>query len=320
MPSSRRSVLSIMAAISILALSATGAAAKPSGAGSSTTTLSGPATCDLKVALRLGPLTDDFLVAPVGNELEFYGFGFQPNTEVDVLFGRPATDGQSFVVTVTTDDVGDFFFILYFEPGEEGQWTVRAPEVAPVPGCSGSDEVEVSVETRHRFTDISGHPFESEITWLFQRGITLSGCAHTLYCPNDVVTREQMASFLVRALYLPQTSTDFFTDDETSVHEPDINRLAGSGITTGCTATRFCPGQPVTRQEMASFLVRGLGLPQTTADFFTDDETSIHESDINRLAASGITTGCTTTQFCPTATVTRGQMAAFLERALFGTP
>jgi hypothetical protein len=66
---------------------------------------------------------------------------------------------------------------------------------------------------------------------------------------------------------------------------------------------------------MASFLVRAKGLPATGTDFFTDDEGSIHEDDINRLAASGITTGCSPGLYCPTREVTREEMAAFLHRA-----
>lgn len=67
---------------------------------------------------------------------------------------------------------------------------------------------------------------------------------------------------------------------------------------------------------MAAFLDRALHLPPTAIDHFTDDETSSFEASIDRLAASGITKGCTATTFCPKATVTRGQMAAFLRRAL----
>jgi hypothetical protein len=67
---------------------------------------------------------------------------------------------------------------------------------------------------------------------------------------------------------------------------------------------------------MAAFLVRALDLPITSSDYFTDDNVSIFEGDINRLAASGITSGCGTTSFCPNDNVTRGQMAAFLKRAL----
>ena len=53
-----------------------------------------------------------------------------------------------------------------------------------------------------------------------------------------------------------------FTDDDGSVHEPNINGLAASGVSKGCNPpdnTRYCPERAVTRAEMATFLVRGLG-------------------------------------------------------------
>ena len=165
------------------------------------------------------------------------------------------------------------------------------------------------------FSDTAGSSFEYDIAWLAESGIT-AGCGGDRFCPRSVVTREQMASFLGRALDLPATSTDFFTDDERSAHEPDINRLAASGTTGGCAPDRFCPSGSVTREQMASFLGRALDLPATSTDFFTDDEGSPHETDINRLAASGITGGCGATTFCPRGAITREQMAAFLHRAL----
>jgi hypothetical protein len=124
-----------------------------------------------------------------------------------------------------------------------------------------------------------------------------------------------MASFLVRALDLPPVSDGPFTDIAVSVHEANINALFAAGITTGCTPTRYCPEQPVTREQMASFLTRAFALTPGP-DQFTDDEASIHEDDINSLAAAAITTGCTPTTFCPGDDVTREQMAAFLYRSL----
>jgi glucose/arabinose dehydrogenase len=167
------------------------------------------------------------------------------------------------------------------------------------------------------FVDIVGSPFEADINWLVAEGIT-TGCATNppRYCPSNPVTRAQMASFLVRALDLPAATTDHFSDDETSIHEADINALADAGITTGCGGGRYCPSASVSRAQMASFLVRAFALAPWTGDFFTDDETSIHEADINALAAAGITTGCTATTYCPTQAVTRAQMAAFLRRAI----
>jgi hypothetical protein len=125
-----------------------------------------------------------------------------------------------------------------------------------------------------------------------------------------------MAAFLARALDLPPTDEDFFTDDDGHTLELSINRVAAAGITFGCTTTRYCPEANVTREQMASFIARGFDLPATTQDFFTDDETSTHEASINRLAAAGITGGCTATKYCPKDVTTRAQMAAFLHRAI----
>jgi hypothetical protein len=70
---------------------------------------------------------------------------------------------------------------------------------------------------------------------------------------------------------------------------------------------------------MAAFLVRALGLTKGGGtDRFTDDNGSVFETDINRIAKAGITAGCNppaNTRFCPSNRVTRGQMAAFLHRA-----
>jgi hypothetical protein len=114
---------------------------------------------------------------------------------------------------------------------------------------------------------------------------------------------------------LPPATTDFFTDDAGSAHQGDINALAAAGVTRGCDTARYCPTLSVTREQMASFLVRALELPQVATDYFTDDAGSTHQGDINALAAAGITTGCSPTTFCGGDPVSREQMAAFLERA-----
>ena len=71
---------------------------------------------------------------------------------------------------------------------------------------------------------------------------------------------------------------------------------------------------------MAAFLVRALGLVDHDPLIdFDDDEGSIFEDAIEKLATAGITKGCNppeNTRFCPKERVTREQMAAFLRRAL----
>ena len=99
------------------------------------------------------------------------------------------------------------------------------------------------------------------------------------------------------------------------VFYPDINRIAQAAITNGCGGGMYCPAPSVTREEMASFLSRALGLPAAPADYFWDDTGSPHEDAINRLAAAGITNGCGGGKYCPSQSVTREEMAAFLHRA-----
>jgi uncharacterized delta-60 repeat protein len=117
-----------------------------------------------------------------------------------------------------------------------------------------------------------------------------------------------------------------FVDDDDSVFENAIEKLAASEITLGCNPpdnNRFCPDDPVTRGQMAAFLVRALGYTDDGGgDLFVDDDDSVFQGAIDRLGTAGVTQGCNppdNNRFCPDDPVTRGQMAAFLARA-FGLP
>ena len=111
-------------------------------------------------------------------------------------------------------------------------------------------------------------------------------------------------------------------DIASSVFVDDIVWLAEEDITRGCNPPdndQFCPDKTVTRGQMAAFLVRFLDLTDIDpAIEFADTSGNILEQDILKLATAGITRGCNTdgTLFCPDKGVTRGQMAAFLVRAL----
>ena len=201
---------------------------------------------------------------------------------------------------------------------ELGGGTAKVYEAAraATPDPSGIDHHVVTGSVAIApFTDTCTSSFRADIEWMYFSAIT-TGCSPTTYCPTATVTREQMAGFLVRAFDLPSTTTDYFNDDESSTLENEINALRKSGITTGCSIGKYCPKGEVTREQMASFLVRALDLPPTTTDYFVDDNGRTSEDDINSLRKAGITTGCDATHYCPTATVTREQMAGFLHRAL----
>jgi len=138
---------------------------------------------------------------------------------------------------------------------------------------------------------------------------------------GEVVTRAEMAMLLSRALELTTRADNPFVDDDGSTFEADIERLVAAGITNGCNPPhndRFCPDALLTRQEAAALLARGFGLTARADDPFVDDDGTIFEADIERLAAAGITNGCnppSNTKFCPTDLVTGAQIMTFLTRA-----
>jgi uncharacterized repeat protein (TIGR01451 family) len=199
-------------------------------------------------------------------------------------------------------------------------FTVKAEDVQG----NMSTGLMLEVTTSRDFVDDDFSIFEKDIEWLFGAGIT-KGCnppVNDMFCPEDTLTRGQLAAMLNRALDLPSSSTDYFTDDYDSIFEDDINAVAQAGITLGCNPPandNFCPDRLITRGEIAAMFDRALMLAPTTTDFFTDDDGNIFEGSINRMAAAGITKGCNppdNDQYCPNDNVTRGQIAAFFRRAL----
>ncbi len=155
-------------------------------------------------------------------------------------------------------------------------------------------------------------------------GIT-AGCGGGNYCPEDSVTRAQMAVFLERGIrgstYSPPAATGTVFGD---VQAGDfaaafIEQLSADGITSGCGNGNYCPNATVTRAQMAVFLLRaryGSGYSPPAATGVFADVTSNYWAAawIEQLAAEGISAGCGGGNFCPDAPVTRAQMAVFMVR------
>ena len=113
------------------------------------------------------------------------------------------------------------------------------------------------------FTDVPAtHPLFQWVQKMRDLQIT-AGCGPTTYCPDDSVTRGQMAVFIIRARYGATAAFDsppipLFTDVLASnIFFPWIQEMKQLGITTGCGPTTYCPDDPVTQGQMAVFLMRG---------------------------------------------------------------
>ncbi len=276
-------------------------------------------------------------------------FGFSdPNAHPYDVVARALADGQARIddtPAVLRPWIQDFYYstsqvnaeiraaddrgvgwILWNALSSFTEAAIPAPGILDVEDARSTTRFEVLPGSG--FWDVpDGYLFENEVTWLAQEGITL-GCnppANDLFCPSLSLTRGQMAAVLSRALDYPAGGTaDHFIDDDLSIFENDIDRLAAARVTLGCNPPandRFCPNNTVSRAQMAALLHRALpGLPETRAPInFADDDDSVFEADIEWLYSRGITQGASATTFGPRNPVTRAQMAAFLYRALAGS-
>jgi hypothetical protein len=182
------------------------------------------------------------------------------------------------------------------------------------------------------FLDVPGsHGFHSFVTTLVSNAITV-GVGQGLYGVDQPTLREQMAVFLLKAehglCYAPPQCQGLFADvpcpaTQEFPYSDWIEQLFQEGITAGCS-TGFCPEQPVTRAQMAVFLLKtehGIDFtPDPCGSLFADvpcpATPQFPFSDwIEQLYAEGITGGCQTDPaalYCPDEAATRGQMAVFM--------
>ena len=184
------------------------------------------------------------------------------------------------------------------------------------------------------FADVSlSYWAKNYIDRLYTAGIT-GGCALTpnlIYCPDNTVTRAQMAIFLLKGIhgssYTPPAvdiSTGF-TDVATDYWAAAwIKQLAAEGITSGCGTRAYCPETTVTRAQMAIFLLKAKHTstytPPVATGVFTDVPVGYWADKwIEQLASEGITSGCGAGVYCPDNSVTRAEMAVFLVKT-FGLP
>lgn len=169
--------------------------------------------------------------------------------------------------------------------------------------------------------------FHDSIETIFRRGVT-GGCGSGLYCGQQLLTRAQMAVFLVRAGFgatfiPPKAQGRRFTDVACGSFAADeIEWIALQGITVGCGNGAFCGDNPVTRAQMAVFLLKtleGSGYVPPPAQGVFDDVPSDDPFApwIEELAARGITAGCDASDYCPSEPATREQMAALISLTFF---
>ena len=218
------------------------------------------------------------------------------------------------------------------QAGEVSPESLTSPSLWSKEYIHGPGGKVIATEERLVFTDVAEvSDFYDDIYRIAARGVTV-GCLPNppKFCPDDSVTREQMAAFIMRALgeYSPPPppSQRFNDVPPANVFYNFIDRMAVLGITVGCGNGNYCPGSPVLHQEMAAFIMRARGEfnpPPPTQQRFNDvpisgPNANIFAAFIERMWFFDIWhgQGCPgTNNYCPAAPVTRRQMAHILVRA-----
>ena len=179
-----------------------------------------------------------------------------------------------------------------------------------------------TIHLGNSFADVpTTYPFYAFIESLFHSGAT-GGCGGGLFCPLGTVTRAQMAVFLLKgkhgANYVPPACSGEFADVPCPSQFADwIEQFSAEGITAGCGGGDYCPNQPVTRAQMAVFLLKAehgsaYMPPACSGEFLDVPCPSQYANWVEQLHAENITAGCGGGNYCPNDPNIRGQMAVFL--------
>ncbi|MEX0881249.1 MAG: M20/M25/M40 family metallo-hydrolase [Thermoanaerobaculia bacterium] len=214
---------------------------------------------------------------------------------------------------------------IVFDAGPPGS-TMHVTVIESASGCtSPMAETDIQVD----FLDVPPtNLFHDFVNTVARNGVT-AGCGGGNYCGVSNVTRSQMAVFLLKAKFGPThvppaaTGTVFLDVPSNGFAAAWIEELAALGVTGGCGGGNYCPTSPVTRAQMAVFLLKAsidaaYVPPPATGGVFTDVAAGSFAADwIEDLFARAITGGCLTNplRYCPSNNNNRQQMAVFIVKA-----
>ena len=93
----------------------------------------------------------------------------------------------------------------------------------------------------------------------------MNGVSMTEFAPEETLTRAMLVTILYRLAGEPETSTKTnFTDvPEGEWYSDAVAWTVEKGVTLGTSETTFDPSQPVTREQLVTFLWRYAGKPES---------------------------------------------------------
>ncbi|QGQ99602.1 hypothetical protein EHS13_34440 [Paenibacillus psychroresistens] len=196
---------------------------------------------------------------------------------------------------------------------------------------SPHNSIYTLVDASKTFDDIAHHWAKDDIEIMASKKIVLGTTART-FMPEQLITRAEFATFLVRtlSLLLPQPNINFKDVNTKDWYARSVAAAVQAGLVTGYADGTFAPNGTITRQEMAVMISRAMKYaggaqtiirsapPVSRLNTFKDSSKvpSWAADDIEQLLANGVMAGISKTQFEPTASVTRAQAVTALKHML----
>ncbi|MDN4607901.1 S-layer homology domain-containing protein [Sporosarcina highlanderae] len=181
-------------------------------------------------------------------------------------------------------------------------------------GCLPQQQTSAST-----FSDVpTSHGFYKEVSYLLEKGVISPS---KKYGVNDKVTRAEVALMVSKAVGLEGTKKPTKFKDVPASHNESgyIDSAVKAGVISGFSDGTFRPNEFVDRGQMAMFLARAFDLKVESGTNFKDMSPSVASySSVKKIIHARITSGFSDNTFRPAEKLTRGQISAFLARAMQG--
>ncbi|WP_433745263.1 S-layer homology domain-containing protein [Falsibacillus pallidus] len=194
---------------------------------------------------------------------------------------------------------------------------------ATIAAASAAGGAAFAAEKEKSFTDVGPGIFGYDSITKLANDHIIDGYPDGTFKPNQPLKRGQAAKLLTLALQLKADTTKLpFTDvSDTSPWKSYIEAVVSNHIFNGMSDHTFHGNYMLSREQMATILVRAFGLTAISGEkehSFNDSSqiSASHASNVQILFQHGITTGRSDGSFGPRDPVTRAQFAVFLDRAL----
>ena len=166
--------------------------------------------------------------------------------------------------------------------------------------------------------DISGHWAQAAIRELVAAG-AIKGYPDGSFRPDQIITRAEFATVLVKALELPVNNSKAFADTTGHWAGEAISTAYAAGIISGYNNQSFGPDDPITREQMAVMVVRALRLSNVRGSVSFADSGKISPWAKEAVAAayeSQLISGYPDKTFRPGNQASRAEAVAIITRAL----